>query len=233
MSDENQVEEMPVEETPIEETLAEQDQPAIEETPMSENDDTLEKIRQAELFVLKKEIIVNDLKENLKFAKSQMDEAIDNLRRLCRSSMQSYPLFDKKPESESIEQETESENGQAVEGTTPTINERLGDYLISNFLDNITISSFGSAKRKALADAFPTVADFAGRNTDWWSNVKGVGESLAAEIESDFDLFVTELIEHLNQAESSEEDEYEFEDATDYEDVTDDDQEFSDELSRL
>lgn len=148
--------------------------------------DLLGKIQQAERKVLEKEMVVSEIKEDLKYAKANMDEAIDSLRKLCREGMKELPLFDQ-DKSDGFE-------------------ELLRETLLSECLFRFLVTGFNPAKKMAVSDQFPTCFDFTKRDPDWWNNVKGVGEKMAEEIEDCFDdHLITMRNEFYSETEDSKE----------------------------
>ena len=148
----------------------------VVETPLSDAEDMLVKISNAELDCREKEAKVEDCKEDLKCAKASYDVAVSRLRKLAsqQANDEDRPLLkqlDSDPE--------DASKGWEVEK-------------ISVLWGSDPISGFGDAKREALEDQVATLGAFeklrsdVGNDADHLSKLlpKGIGESLADELEN-------------------------------------------------
>jgi len=148
----------------------------VVETPLSEAEDMLAKISNAELDCRAEEAHVEDCKADLKCAKASYDVAVSRLRKLCsqQANDEDRPLLkqlDSDPE--------DTSKGWEVEK-------------ISVLWNGDPISGFGDAKREALEDQVATLGAFeklrsdVGKDADHLSKLlpKGIGESLADELEN-------------------------------------------------
>lgn len=81
----------------------------METEAVSEDQETLRTITEAERKVAKKEAALNALKEDMKIAREEFDGAVEKLRALCRQQANdaSRPLLD-------VAEGKAAENGEAV-----------------------------------------------------------------------------------------------------------------------
>ena len=148
----------------------------VVETPLSEAEDMLAKISNAELDCREKEAHVENCKEDLKCAKASYDVAVSRLRKLAsqQANDENRPLL-KQLDSDS---EDTSKGWEAEK--------------ISVLWSDDPISGFGDSKREALEDQVATLGAFeklrsdVGKEADHLSKLlpKGIGESLADELEN-------------------------------------------------
>jgi hypothetical protein len=124
------------------------------EAAAKSTDDILIKIWNAEMRCRGKEAVVEDLKEQLKWAKSELDGAVAELRKLANSAHTPMPLFDQEPvESEEADQEVVTVESEPMDDAW-----RSRDFI--EFIRSKSISGLGEKKLEALGDAIQTFGDF-------------------------------------------------------------------------
>ena len=147
--------------------------------------DILNQISNAEMKVRAREAVVNDLKEQLKEAKSMYDAAVSQLRKLCsqQKNDENRPLLD---QDDSVGQgEVDSENEVDQEESV-----RWRDIPFSNFIAQADIKGLGQKKIDSLNEIVSTLGDFeelraeASRDNAYLADKlpKGFGESIANEM---------------------------------------------------
>jgi hypothetical protein len=118
-----------------------------------DNADFRARIWNAEMRCRGKEAIVEDLKEQLKFAKADYDDAVSALRKLATDGNKPMPLFD-----HAKKVEAEAEAVQPVEKEDDSWRAwPLFDLLNSSDID---IKGLGKKKIEALTDLYPTFGHF-------------------------------------------------------------------------
>jgi hypothetical protein len=110
------------------------------------------RIWNAEMKCRGREAVVEDLKEQLKAAKSDYEDAVDELRRLANDAYRPMPLFDN--------QEKAGEAFDPGEAMDQPLDESWRSRNFVEFIRDRGISGLGQKKLDALAEAVPTFGDF-------------------------------------------------------------------------
>lgn len=110
------------------------------------------KIWNAEMKCRGREAYVEQLKEDLKAAKSEYDKAVDELRKLANDAYRPMPLFDNQPTADATETPTEAED--------ESLDEKWRPRNFVEFIETKGIRGLGRKKLDALAEAVPTFGDF-------------------------------------------------------------------------
>ena len=152
--------------------MNETQEPEVDETPMSEAENFLAKISNAELQCRSRESEVEAIKDNLKAARQAYDDSVAKLRRLCsEAGGESLPLFDDPNE--------------------PVADDGWKEVAIEELWATDPIDGFGAKKREAVVDAVVNLGGLeklraaVGTDADHLSKLlpAGIGEKLADEIE--------------------------------------------------
>lgn len=117
-----------------------------------DNADFRAKIWNAEMRCRGKEAIVEDLKEQLKFAKADYDDAVSALRKLATDGNKPMPLFDH------AKKASESEVVETVADETQ--DESWREQSLGELLKSAEIKGLGQKKLEALTDLYPTFGHF-------------------------------------------------------------------------
>ncbi len=133
-----------------------QEQP--EEDDADSEHDLLIEIWNAEMRCRGKEAVVEDLKEQLKDAKSEYEDSVVALRKLCSRASQPMPLFDKPKAAE--QQQEESKDNEPEYEDVPDDHQSWMDLSFADFLDKAQIEGMGPSKRDALLDMVKTFGEF-------------------------------------------------------------------------
>lgn len=165
----------------------------VEATPVSEAENYLIHISNAEKDCRVAESEVQGIKEDLKSAKQRYEDKVNRLLQLCREAEEGeLPLFDQKGDQQEL---TESEVNEDAWKEQPT-----------SVLWAEEISGFGEKKREAVIDMVPTLGKFedlrakVGSEADHLSKLlpKGCGEKLADELEERLIVFITSYSEPVD-----------------------------------
>lgn len=122
---------------------------AVQSERISDSEDFRIKIWNAEMRCRGKEAIVEDLKEQLKFAKSDYDDAVAKLRKLAAEGSEPLPLFDSPAAAQEPTNHADEENDDSWKQRN-----------FVEFIQGIGIDGLGKKKVESLADAVTTFGDF-------------------------------------------------------------------------
>jgi hypothetical protein len=142
----------PVQESEPEQQPAEE-KPAVVYEEEDDNADFRSRIWNAEMRCRGKEAIVEDLKEQLKFAKADYDDAVSALRKLATDGNKPMPLFD-----HAKKVETEVETVETV--ADPTQDESWRAKPLLSIFQMGVIKGVGQKKMETLTDLYPTFGHF-------------------------------------------------------------------------
>lgn len=171
---------------PQTETEPQQPEPEMK----SESDEILDQIWNAELVIRRKESVIEGLREDLKIAKSQYDEAVHALRELAQLKHDGgHPLFQGQP-GDSVTTKP-AEPGSSPDTTADEFSSDWRTESISTLLEP-PIAGMGPKKVELLTDLVKTLGDFedlrarVGRDADTLSKLlpKGFGEKMVEELEN-------------------------------------------------
>jgi hypothetical protein len=118
-----------------------------------DNADFRSRIWNAEMRCRGKEAIVEDLKEQLKFAKSDYDDAVSALRKLATDGNKPMPLFN---HAKKVEAEVETVETVA----DPTQDESWRAKPLLSIFQMGVIKGLGQKKLESLTDLYPTFGHF-------------------------------------------------------------------------
>jgi hypothetical protein len=160
---ETAVEEMP-DGQPVEAETLESDSPSEPPPPKAvdhdsrngDDDDFRSRIWNAEMRCRGKEAIVEDLKEQLKFAKADYDDSVQSLRKLANEGY--YQPTSEPVNSPVSAQESASEVAEVAE--TVASDESWRSRSMAELLNASDISGLGAKKIELLTDLYPTFGDF-------------------------------------------------------------------------
>lgn len=127
-------------------------EPASSPIAYEEEDDNADfraKIWNAEMRCRGKEAIVEDLKEQLKFAKADYDDAVSALRKLATEGNKPMPLFDHAKKAEVVETVADE-----------TQDESWREQSLGELLKSAEIKGLGQKKLESLTDLYPTFGHF-------------------------------------------------------------------------
>jgi ribosome modulation factor len=157
-------------------------------TERSESDCILDRIWNAELIVRLKETTVEELKEELKEARAEYDEAVKALRRLAQAKNESRPLFGGIGGDGGVDAPS---TPKPIKSSIEPTSTEWRDEPIETLLQP-PIAGMGAKKVELLADTIATLGDFedlrskVGRDADTLAKLlpKGFGEKMVDELEN-------------------------------------------------
>lgn len=169
--------------------------------PLREADGLLKQIEVAEVDAAERSLRVELVREELGNAKTAYKDAVAQLRKLCRARKEKHPLFDHAPKPAELEKEPPKADG--LPEIQPTLDEPAKAGTTNEAWKELPLSAAGINGKvgvllaEAGHDTLGRLAKLMQDHGQWWNKeVKGIGESGAAEVADRFAAFWSEHPEY-------------------------------------
>lgn len=178
----------------------------LEKLPEGESDDDLlARIYNAERVCRQKEAVVDDLKEELKLAKAELEGAVLKLRKLCSQVQSDEEYMANRPLLQQQEKAQQAEDGP----------QEWESVRMDWFLEQCEIEGLGAKKHEALCDLCPTLGAFervrakVGSEADSLHRLlpQGFGEAITDKLENCFLDFIADYVPPTDDEGNDEDDE--------------------------